>query len=264
MTSYSDTACRKSGSTTSGPPPRTACWTWPNTCPRRRQRRCWSWPLAKRHSPPFLVLVGGDPFSHPDALRRFRVMNNVEELAASLGVSRGRGGPSSCTRTSRGSWIGDYNGPARVSGSAGTGKTVVALHRAAFLAKSNPDGRVLLTTFSDTLANLLKSKLQLLVNRDLQTNGRISVDSLDTVALRLYESRVGPATLARQEIIEVLVKESASIDRTNFSTTFLLTEWDRVVDAWQLDTWEDYRDVNRIGRHRRLSETQRKAVWPGL
>ena len=138
----------------------------------------------------------------------------------------------------------------------------MALHRAAFLAKSNSDDRVLLTTFSDTLANLLKAKLRLLVHQDQQTDERISVDSLDTVASRLYESRFGPAELARQEIIEALVKESASIERTNFSMTFLLTEWDRVVDAWQLDTWEDYRDVNRIGRYRRLSETQRKVVWP--
>jgi superfamily I DNA and RNA helicase len=49
----------------------------------------------------------------------------------------------------------DYNGPARVAGSAGTGKTVVALHRAAFLARHNRDARVLLTTFSDTLARSL-------------------------------------------------------------------------------------------------------------
>ena len=46
----------------------------------------------------------------------------------------------------------DYAGPARVSGSAGTGKTIVALHRAAHLARTHPNGRVLLTNFSDTLA----------------------------------------------------------------------------------------------------------------
>ena len=217
--------------------------------------------VGKTPQPSLPVVVGGDPFSHPDALRRFRVMNNVEELAAALEYPWERWTvflhPDQSGIVER-----SYNGPARVSGSAGTGKTVVALHRAAFLAKSSPDRRVLLTTFSDTLANLLKAKLQLLVHRDLHTNGRVSVDSLHTVALRLYESRVGPATLARQEIIEALVKESASIEGTNFSATFLLTEWDRVVDAWQLDTWEAYRDVNRIGRYRRLSESQRKAVWP--
>ena len=217
--------------------------------------------VGKTPQPSLPVAVGGDPFSHPDALRRFRVMNNVEELAEALEYPWERWTvflhPDQSGIVER-----NYNGPARVSGSAGTGKTVVALHRAAFLAKSSPDRRVLLTTFSDTLANLLKAKLQLLVHQDLQTNGRVSVDSLDTVTLRLYEAGFGPARLARQEIIEALVKESASIERTNFSTTFLLTEWDRVVDAWQLDTWEDYRDVNRIGRYRRLSETQRKVVWP--
>jgi superfamily I DNA and RNA helicase len=54
----------------------------------------------------------------------------------------------------------DYTGPARVSGSGGTGKTIVALHRAAHLARTHPEARVLLTTFSDTLANALHTKLK--------------------------------------------------------------------------------------------------------
>ena len=93
----------------------------------------------------------------------------------------------------------NYNGPARVSGSAGTGKTVVALHRAAFLARSNPGPLILLTTFSDTLANLLRAKLQLLVHQGRHTDGRISVDSLDAVALGLYEAESGPVELASRE-----------------------------------------------------------------
>ena len=59
----------------------------------------------------------------------------------------------------------NYNGPTKVSGSAGTSKTVVALHRAAFLAKSNFGVRILLTTFSDALANLLRTKLELLIHQ---------------------------------------------------------------------------------------------------
>ena len=156
----------------------------------------------------------------------------------------------------------NYNGPARVSGSAGTGKTVVALHRAAYLARSNPGSRVLLTTFSDALANLLRAKLQLLVSQDPQTGSRISVDSLDAVAQRLYEAELGPVKLAPKKAVEALVKEAAEATGTNFSPIFLLTEWERVVDAWQLDSWEDYRDITRIGRYRRLSEAQRKSIWP--
>jgi superfamily I DNA and RNA helicase len=56
-------------------------------------------------------------------------------------------------------------GPARVSGSAGTGKTIVALHRAAHLARTYPDARVLLTTFSDTLASALRTKLKTVIEQ---------------------------------------------------------------------------------------------------
>ena len=41
----------------------------------------------------------------------------------------------------------------------------------------------------------------------------------------------------------------------------LMTEWEHVVDAWQLATWEDYRDVRRLGRKTRLPEQQRAALW---
>ena len=46
-----------------------------------------------------------------------------------------------------------------------------------------------------------------------------------------------------------------------FSPHFLLTEWEQVVDAWQLDSWEQYRDVARLGRKTRLPEAQRTVLW---
>ena len=96
-----------------------------------------------------------DPFEHPDAQRRFRVMNNVEELAAALDYPWDKWTiflhPAQRELVER-----DFNGPARVAGSAGTGKTIVALHRAVHLARNNRESRVLLTTFSDTLANALR------------------------------------------------------------------------------------------------------------
>lgn len=58
----------------------------------------------------------------------------------------------------------DFNGPVRVSGSAGTGKTIVAVHRAVFLARVNPEARVLLTTFSEPLANSLRNKARRLIS----------------------------------------------------------------------------------------------------
>ena len=105
---------------------------------------------------PAPVPVGTSPFEHPDALRRFRVMKNVEELALALDYPWERWAvflhPAQRELVQK-----DFNGPARVSGSAGTGKTIVALHRAVYLARINPDARLLLTTFSDILANSLRA-----------------------------------------------------------------------------------------------------------
>ena len=217
--------------------------------------------VGKTPQPSLPAISGADPFVHPDALRRFRVMRNIDELKEALEYPWEKWTvflhPDQLGLVER-----NYNGPARVSGSAGTGKTVVALHRAAYLANSNRDARVLLTTFSDALANLLRTKLQLLIHQEVQSDGRISVDSLDAVGFTLYEATFGPPQLAPQETIVALVEDAAGKEGTNFSRAFLLTEWERVVDAWQLDTWDQYRDVARIGRYRRLSETQRKALWP--
>ena len=112
--------------------------------------------------PPHATPLVADPFEHPDAQRRFRVISDREELERALDFPWERWAvflhPTQRALVDR-----DYNGPARVSGSAGTGKTVVALHRAVHLARSNPDSRVLLITFSDTLANSLRAKLRVLI-----------------------------------------------------------------------------------------------------
>ena len=217
--------------------------------------------VGKMPEPSLPAPSGMDPFAHPDALRRFRVMHNVEELQEALEYPWEKWTiflhPAQLGLVER-----DYNGPARVSGSAGTGKTVVALHRAAFLGRSNPDSRILLTTFSDALANLLRTKLQTLIHQEVEPGGRIVVDSINSVGISLYEAKFGPLQLAGRDTIGALVEDAAGKEGTNFSQAFLLTEWERVLDAWQLDTWDDYRDVARIGRYRRLSETQRKALWP--
>ena len=215
--------------------------------------------VGRTPQPSLPATSGADPFAHPDALRRFRIMNNMDELAAALEYPWEKWTiflhPAQQSLVER-----NFNGPARVSGSAGTGKTVVALHRAAHLVNSNPGARVLLTTFSDALANLLRSKLHLLLHRE--PDDRIVIDSLDAVGLSLFEELFEPAALAPRETVETLLESSASLSDTSFSITFLLTEWERVVDAWQLSSWEEYRNVSRIGRFRRLSETQRRALWP--
>lgn len=210
---------------------------------------------------PAPVAVPAAPFDHPDALRRFRVMTNVAELERALDFPWDKW--SIFLHPEQQEWVErEYNGPARLSGSAGTGKTIVALHRAAHLARTQPEARVLLTTFSDTLARALHNKLKRLLGNEPRLGERIDVHSLNAVGLRLYKTNVGPATIAGAQVVRELVKAaSESVGGHKFTLYFLLTEWEQVVDAWQLDTWEAYCDVVRLGRKTRLQEAQRTVLW---
>lgn len=204
--------------------------------------------------------TGVDPFEHPDAQRRFRVMKDIDELERALAYPWEKW--TTFLHPGQRQWVErDYRGPARVSGSAGTGKTIVALHRAVFLARSRPESRVLLTTFSPTLANALGNKLRRLIGNEPRLGERIDVHALDTIAVRLYESHVGPLKLADDAAIRAAVVQSAASATGKLGVGFLSSEWADVVDAWQVSSWDEYRDVRRLGRKTRLSEAQRRSAW---
>lgn len=202
-----------------------------------------------------------DPFDHPDAQRRFRVMTNVAELQTALDYPWEKW--TVFLHPEQRQWVErDYSGPARVSGSAGTGKTIVALHRAVHLARSNPDSRVLLTTFSDTLASALHTKLKRLIGSEPRLAERIDVMSLNSIGMRLFKAQHGPVTLAGITTVRQLLSDaSKEVHGNKFGLHFLLTEWEQIVDAWQLTSWEEYRDVTRLGRKTRLPEPQRAILW---
>ena len=201
------------------------------------------------------------PFEHPDAQRRFRVMKDAEELERALAYPWDKWTvflhPAQREIVER-----DYSGPARVSGSAGTGKTIVALHRAVFLARRHPESRVLLTTFSETLANALRTRLRRLICNEPRLAERLEVHALDAIGERLYEKHFGPASIPPRETVVGWVAESAgSVSGLKVSQAFIVAEWEQLVDAWQVETWEAYRDVQRLGRKTRLSEAQRAELW---
>jgi len=204
---------------------------------------------------------GIDPFDHPDALRRFRVMTNVEELRRALDYPWEKW--TIFLHPEQRQWVErDYGGPARVSGSAGTGKTIVALHRAVHLARAHEGCRVLLATFSESLSHALRTKLARLVGNDPRLAERIDVYSVGALGLRLYEARRGSAKFAGQDDLQQLFQAASdAVGGHRFGLPFLLREWEHVVDAWQLESWEAYRDVARLGRKTRLPEPQRAALW---
>ena len=205
--------------------------------------------------------VEADPFAHPDAQRRFRVLTNAEDLKQALDYPWDKWAvflhPAQAELVEK-----SFSGPTRVSGSAGTGKTIVALHRAVHLARANPGSTVLLTTFSRALANSLRVKLASLVAGEPLIAARIIVKAISAVGYDLYSERFGQPQIAAPAMIRSLVTKSASeVDGHRFSTHFLVGEWEDVVDAWQLRSWDEYRDVSRLGRKTRIGGKQREALW---
>jgi superfamily I DNA/RNA helicase len=157
----------------------------------------------------------------------------------------------------------DFAGPARVAGSAGTGKTVVALHRAVRIAKALPDARVLLATFSDPLAGALASKVSLLAGPEPTVVPRIRVASLTGVAAELFELATGRrAHVAKNDQIVRALEKAAAEAGLGAKLNFLRSEWSNVVDAWQVKDAAEYLAVPRLGRDRRLGSKRREQFWP--
>ena len=207
------------------------------------------------------VAPESNPFEHPDAQRRFRLMTDSDELRQALEYPWEKWAvflhPAQRDLVER-----EYAGPARVAGSAGTGKTVVALHRAVFLATKHVDARILVTTFSTALANALQKKLRHLAGNKPKVFERIEVYAIGEIGQRLYAGRLGKPNLVEESVLrEMLSSASSSGETHRFSEQFVWTEWNNVVDAWQLDSWEEYRDVARLGRKTRLGEKQRQVLW---
>ncbi len=210
---------------------------------------------------PQVAAKGADPFQHPDAQRRFRVMSDMDELARALEYPWDKWTvflhPAQRQLVER-----HYNGAARVSGSAGTGKTVVALHRAVHLAHQDEDARVLLSTFSDTLANALRANLFRLIWNTPKLGERIDVIAMDALGIRLYAAEFGKPVFASSDEISTQLKAGAAqVDGLKANAAFLLSEWEDVVDTWQVQSWEAYRDAKRLGRKTRLPEAQRALYW---
>ncbi|MGQ9351428.1 3'-5' exonuclease [Mycolicibacterium gilvum] len=177
----------------------------------------------------------------------------------------------------------DFSGAFRLSGGAGTGKTVVAIHRARRLARVNPDARIVLTTFNATLAQGLKADLKALDPGlrivDKPGDPGVYVGGIDALG-RDVLNRAGDAVAVACERVfghsiefgskrtasdaiwrEVAQSVDSGLDAKLATPAFLETEYVAVVLANRVTTLEQYAKVARPGRGVRLSRPQRIAVW---
>lgn len=201
-----------------------------------------------------------NPFGHPDALRRFRQLDTQEEIRVALRNPWDQWTiflhPSQRELVER-----DYNGPARISGSAGTGKTIVGLHRARHLLRQYSESRILITTPSDLLARVLRQRWERLTMSEPTLRSRATVAPLRAVARELYHARSRQRKVVDGYRIQQLIYQASREIAHEFSLYFLLTEWQTVIDPLQIRTWKTYRDLARQGRLSSISAAQRQLAW---
>lgn len=157
-----------------------------------------------------------------------------------------------------------FSGPAKVSGSAGTGKTVVALHRAAHLARAGQGpGPVLLTTFSSTLAARLEQHLHLLLAPDEPARANVRIVHLHKLARDIWvECSNRKLKIADRRALEHHLEQAdRGVGGSGFDLGFLRAEWEHVVEPNGIDSWDVYRKVSRAGRGTALGAKQRKKLW---
>lgn len=166
------------------------------------------------------------------------------------------------------------NGPVRVLGGPGTGKTVVAMHRAKHLAGevfTNKDDRILVTTFTKNLARDIREQLRKLCGTDAagrEAFGRIDVKHLHAWApeyLRSQGVRFSMLALGdRTETRRLWDTAFADGPALPFPASFYWEEWGRVVQPNDVREVDAYLKVKRVGRGTPLSRGQRLEVWKVL
>ncbi|MEU1997387.1 UvrD-helicase domain-containing protein [Nocardia gamkensis] len=158
-----------------------------------------------------------------------------------------------------------YTGPARIAGPAGTGKTVVALHRMARQAKRST-GRQLYTTFVKTLANCQETYFRRLAPG---TEGRVQFAGLHSWAMAFLEQRIAAPKLdprgADQVFGRVWEQARAVFEDIEPHRSYWREEIDRVIKGREIDDLDVYQRAERHGRNGiRLDDDRRAEVWHAL
>ncbi|MEO3811992.1 UvrD-helicase domain-containing protein [Sphaerisporangium sp. B11E5] len=156
-----------------------------------------------------------------------------------------------------------HDGPVLVTGGAGTGKTVLALHRAAHLARTG-GGRVLVVTFSQATVADVAAKLDVLVD-DARVRARIEVGNVERLAHRIVAEAEGrPPLLVGAPDVATLWQEAAELYGAPHSPAFLMREWEQVILAQNLCTMQEYLAASRPGRSVELDRGERAEVWRAI
>lgn len=177
---------------------------------------------------------------------------------------------------------GNYNGPYRLSGGAGTGKTVVAVHRARRLAAADPTKKVLLTTFTANLAEDIAAMLRELDSSVPQPtrlgDPGVVVKTLDSVSWSVAQRAGADLDAAMVEVLgaarsaplkspagdpwrAAVAESDAELPPELTDPAFFRAEYSMVVLPGRLREAREYLRARRSGRGLALNRARRMEVW---
>jgi superfamily I DNA/RNA helicase len=165
--------------------------------------------------------------------------------------------------------IGDRNGPMRVLGGAGTGKTVLAMHRAVWLAehRTGLGQKVLFTTFTRNLAVDIEQNLKKLCTPSIFE--KIEVINLDAWVFRFLRQRKYLHRILfdykKDELALKIWENALTIRDTSIpelDEIFYREEWENIIQSQGIENLNDYRKARRVGRKKVLTRKKRDAIWP--
>jgi superfamily I DNA/RNA helicase len=200
---------------------------------------------------------------NPDSKRRFYVVEGALELAeilnSPLELWRIFLHPSQRSIVEK-----DYNGPVRVLGGAGTGKTVVAMHRARWLAEkvfTKENDRILFTTFTKNLAADIKENLRKLCSSDVMK--KIDVMNLDAWVIQFLKKHGYHYTLIFQENTGPYWQNAINLAPADMDMdeSFYPQEWAQVIQAQGITSCDEYLKASRVGRKKKLPRLMKQKIW---
>ncbi len=201
--------------------------------------------------------------TNPDSKRRFHVVEGALELAeilnAPLDLWRIFLHPSQRSIVEK-----DYNGPVRVLGGAGTGKTVVAMHRARWLAEkvfTTENDRILFTTFTKNLAADIKENLRKLCSADVMK--KIEVVNIDAWVIQFLKKQGYHQTMVFSDTTGEFWQNAVNMAPTDadIDESFYPQEWSQVIQAQGITTLDEYMKASRVGRQKKLTRTMKQKIW---
>ncbi len=200
---------------------------------------------------------------NPDSKRRFHVVEGALEMAeilnSPLELWRIFLHPSQRRIVEK-----EYNGPVRILGGAGTGKTVVAMHRARWLAKNvftKENDRILFTTFTKNLAADIKENLRKLCSTDVMK--KIEVVNVDAWVIQFLKKHGYRQTMVFSDATGEFWQNAMNMAPTDvdIDESFYPQEWSQVIQALGITTLDEYMKASRVGRQKKLTRTMKQKIW---